>query len=193
MDTQTPIVLFGKWSYEDLEVDDLALADYVAAVNKKVFLPPTAGRYAKMRFRKAYCPIVERMVCALMFHGRNTGKKMLAVKIMRATLEIIHLLTDENPIQVLINAVVNAGPREDSTRVGSAGVVRRQAVDVSPFRRVNQAIYLLATGARAASFRNVKTIAECLADEIINAAKGSSNSYAIKKKDETERVAKANR
>ena len=91
------------------------------------------------------------------------------------------------------NAVVNAGPREDSTRVGSAGVVRRQAVDVSPFRRVNQAIYMLATGARAASFRNVKTIAECLADEVINAAKGSSNSYAIKKKDETERVAKANR
>jgi small subunit ribosomal protein S5e len=68
-----------------------------------------------------------------------------------------------------------------------------QSVDVSPFRRVNQALYLLTTGAREASFRNVKTIAECLADELINAAKGSSNSYAIKKKDEIERVAKANR
>ena len=34
---------------------------------------------------------------------------------------------------------------------------------------------------------------ECLADELINAAKGSSNSYAIKKKDELERVAKSNR
>lgn len=43
------------------------------------------------------------------------------------------------------------------------------------------------------AFRNIKTIAECLADELINAAKGSSNSYAIKKKDEIERVAKANR
>ncbi|RYY84076.1 hypothetical protein EON63_09920 [archaeon] len=51
----------------------------------------------------------------------------------------------------------------------------------------------MTTGAREASFRNVKTIAECLADEIINAARGSSNSYAIKKKDEIERVAKANR
>ena len=37
------------------------------------------------------------------------------------------------------------------------------------------------------------TIVECLADELINAAKGSSNSYAIKKKDELERVAKSNR
>lgn len=38
-----------------------------------------------------------------------------------------------------------------------------------------------------------KTIAECLAVELINASKGSSNSYAIKIKDELERVAKSNR
>ena len=186
------IKLFNKWSYADVEVVDLALEDYIAT-KKHVYLPHTAGRYAKQRFKKAYCPIVERVICALMFHGRNTGKKLLAVRVLKATLEIIHLLTDENPIQVLVNAVVNSGPREDSTRVGSAGVVRRQAVDVSPFRRVNQGIYLLVIGARAATFRNPKTVAECLADEIINAAKGSSNSYAIKKKDEIERVAKANR
>ena len=60
-------------------------------------------------------------------------------------------------------------------------------------RRVNTAVYLITTGAREASFRNIMTIAECLADEIMNAAKGSSNSYAIKKKDEIERVAKSNR
>jgi small subunit ribosomal protein S5e len=57
-------------------------------------------------------------------------------------------------------------------------------VDISPLRRVNQAIWLLTTGAREAAFRNVKTISECLADELMNAAKGSSNSYAIKKKGE---------
>ncbi|KAJ6820463.1 40S ribosomal protein S5-like [Iris pallida] len=68
-----------------------------------------------------------------------------------------------------------------------------QAVDISALRRVNQALYLLTTGARESSFRNIKTIAECLADELINAAKGSSNNYAIKKKDEIEQFAKANR
>jgi small subunit ribosomal protein S5e len=128
-----------------------------------------------------------------MRHGRNSGKKLQACRIVRHTLELIHLLTDQNPVQVLVDAVINSGPREDSTRVGSAGVVRRQAVDVSPFRRVNQALYLMAMGSRESSFRNIKTIAECLADEIINAARASSNSYAIKKKDEIERVAKANR
>ena len=153
----------------------------------------TAGRYAAKRFRKAQCPIVERLVNALMMHGRNNGKKLMAVRIVKHAMDIIHLLSDQNPIQVIVDAIINAGPREDATRVGSAGVIRRQAVDISPLRRVNQAIYLITTGAREAAFRNVKTIAECLADELINAAKGSSNSYAIKKKDELERVAKANR
>lgn len=129
----------------------------------------------------------------LMRNGRNNGKKLMAVRIVKHTLELIHLLTDQNPVQVLVDAIINSGPREDSTRVGSAGAVRRQAVDVSPFRRVNQALYLMTVGAREASFRNIKTIAECLADEIVNAARASSNSYAIKKKDETERVAKVNR
>lgn len=80
---------------------------------------------------------------------------------------------------LIIHLWINSGPREDATRIGSAGVVRRQAVDISPLRRVNQAIYLLTTGARESAFRNVKTIAECLADELINAAKGSSNRYKI--------------
>ena len=128
-----------------------------------------------------------------MMHGRNNGKKLMAVRIVKHTMDIIHLLSDQNPLQVIVDAIINSGPREDATRVGSAGVIRRQAVDMSPLRRVNQAIWLITTGAREAAFRNVKTIAECLADELINAAKGSSNSYAIKKKDELERVAKANR
>jgi len=153
-----------------------------------VYVPHTAGRFAAKRFRKAQCPIVERLVNSLMMHGRNNGKKLMAVRIVRHAMEIIHLLTDQNPVQVVVDAIINAGPREDATRIGSAGVVRRQAVDLSPLRRVNQAIYLITTGAREASFRNVKTISECLADELINAAKGSSNSYAIKKKDELERV-----
>ena len=81
----------------------------------------------------------------------------------------------QNPLQVVVNAIINSGPREDSTRIGRAGTVRRQAVDVSPLRRVNQAIWLLCTGARESAFRNIKTIAECLADELINAAKVRSS------------------
>ncbi|OLY79379.1 40S ribosomal protein S5 [Smittium mucronatum] len=186
------IKLFNKWSYVDVEIKDIALTDYLN-VRTPVYLPHSASRYAAKKFRKAQCPIVERLTNSLMMHGRNNGKKLMAVRIVKHAFEIIYLLTDLNPIQIVVDAIINTGPREDSTRIGSAGTVRRQAVDVSPLRRVNQAIALLTTGAREAAFRNVKTIAECLADELINAAKGSSNSYAIKKKDELERVAKSNR
>uniref|UniRef100_A0A1I8GCY9 Ribosomal_S7 domain-containing protein n=1 Tax=Macrostomum lignano TaxID=282301 RepID=A0A1I8GCY9_9PLAT len=188
------IKLFGKWNLDDVQVSDIALADYIAVKDKAArYVPHSAGRYQVKRFRKALCPIVERVTNSLMMHGRNNGKKIKAMMIMKHTLEIIHLLTNENPVQILVSAIINSGPREDSTRIGRAGTVRRQAVDVSPLRRVNQAIWLLCTGAREAAFRNIKTIAECFADELINAAKGSSNSYAIKKKDELERVAKSNR
>lgn len=49
----------------------------------------------------------------------------------------------QNPLQVLVNAIINSGPREDSTRIGRAGTVRRQAVDVSPLRRVNQVTFCI--------------------------------------------------
>ncbi|EGW32153.1 uncharacterized protein SPAPADRAFT_61235 [Spathaspora passalidarum NRRL Y-27907] len=191
-EAQREVKLFNKWSFDDVEVNDVSLVDYIQ-IRSPVFVSHTAGKYASKRFRKAQCPIVERLTNSLMMNGRNNGKKLKAVRIVKHALEIINVLTEQNPIQVLVDAIVNSGAREDSTRIGSSGTVRRQAVDVSPLRRVNQAIALLTIGAREASFRNIKTIAECLAEELINAAKGSSTSYAIKKKDELERVAKSNR
>jgi small subunit ribosomal protein S5e len=164
-------MLFGKWTF-DVNVSDVSLTDYISIKDKAaVYLPHTAGRYAAKRFRKAQCPIVERIANSLMMHGRNNGKKLLAVRIIQQAFEIINLTTGENPLQVCVDAVINAGPREDSTRIGSAGTVRRQACDVSPLRRVNQAVFLLTSGAREAAFRTIKSVAECLADELINAAK----------------------
>ncbi|KYQ90866.1 40S ribosomal protein S5 [Tieghemostelium lacteum] len=184
------IALFGRWRYDDVKCSDISLSDYIC-FKKQVFLPHSSGRFNKVRFRKAQCPIVERLANSMMMFGRNAGKKVMAIRVIEQAFEIIALLTDKNPIQVLVEAVMNSGPREDSTRIGSAGTVRRQAVDVSPMRRVNHALYLITQGVRAASFRNIKTLAECLADELINASKASPNSYAIKQKDILERAAKS--
>lgn len=115
------------------QVTDLSLIDYIAVKAKHDrYTPHSAGRFQKKRFRKAQCPIVERLTNSLMMHGRNNGKKQMAIRIVQHAFEIVHLLTDQNPIQVLVQAIINGGPREDATRIGSAGVVRRQAVDVSP-------------------------------------------------------------
>merc|ERR1740123_2641268 len=107
------------------------------------------------------------------------------MRLVKQTLDLIHLLTGLNPLQVLVNAITNGGSRD---------TVRRQAVDCSPLRRINTAIYLMHKGSKDSCFRTVKSIQECMADEIINAAKGvGSNSYACRKKDKIERVAKGNR
>jgi small subunit ribosomal protein S5e len=161
------VKLFNKWSYDDISVGDISLEDYIAVKPKFAqFVPHTAGRFQQKRFKKAQCPIVERVTCSLMMHGRNNGKKVMAIRIIQHAFDIVHLLTDQNPIQQLVDAIINSSPREDSTRVGSGGVVRRQAVDVSPMRRVNQAIYLITQGARAAAFRNIKSIAEVGSDQL---------------------------
>lgn len=59
------------------------------------YLPHSSGRYATKRFRKAQCPIVERLTNSMMMHGRNNGKKLMAVRIVKHAFEIIHLMTNE--------------------------------------------------------------------------------------------------
>ena len=191
----TQFKLFGKYDYSEVKVEDICFKDYIAVstVKSQVFIPHTAGRWQVKKFRKAQCPIVERLVGSLMFHGRNSGKKNLAVRIVKQAFAIIQLMTGKNPVQVFIEAVQNGGARESSTRIGTGGVVRRQAVDVSPLKRANLSIYWMSVGARKAAFKNMKTIAECLADEIMNCAKNSPNSTAIRKRDDTEKEAKNNR
>ena len=87
----------------------MSLLDYVAVIPSKhaTYVPHTAGRYSVKRFRKAQCPIVERLTNSLMMHGRNNVKKLMAVRIIKHAMEIIHLLTDQNPIQVIVDAVIN--------------------------------------------------------------------------------------
>ena len=177
-------------------IDDPCFINYIACKSSKsqVYIPHTAGRYQAVKFRKSLCPIVERLVGSMQFHGRNTGKKIKAIRIVRHAFEIIHLLTGRNPLEVFVKAIQMAGPREDSTRIGRGGAVKKQAVDVSPIRRINQAIYLLSNGCRDKAMKTMKTIAECLADEIINCEKGNTQaSFALRKKEEIEKVAKGNR
>ncbi len=66
-------------------------------------------------------------------------------------------------------------------------------MDVSPKRRVDMALRNISLAAIISSFDKKATLAEALANEIILAATGDVNSYAIKKKDETERMARSAR
>lgn len=63
-------------------------SDYIQ-IRNPVYIPHTAGRYAAKRFRKAQCPIIERLTNSLMMNGRNNGKKLMAVRIVAHAFEIV--------------------------------------------------------------------------------------------------------
>lgn len=191
VDESQKITLFERWGFDGIDVKDPGLKKYISL--RPIYFPNSGGRHEHQRFEKSKLNIVERLTNNLMRHGRNCGKKAKAISILKMAFEIIHLRTEANPIVILVNALENTAPSEDTTRIGYGGIVYHRAVDISPQRRVDLALRFLAEGARRASFGNRKTIEECLADELISAAEGDSRSYAVQKRDEMERVALASR
>ncbi|MES1922083.1 ribosomal protein S5 [Bonamia ostreae] len=61
-------------SFSNVDCSDIALRDYIS-LERPLYVPHTAGRYQNKQFRKAKCPVVERLTNSLMMHGRNSGKK----------------------------------------------------------------------------------------------------------------------
>ena len=185
------IRLFEKWVFDGVEVQDPGLKQYIQL--RPIYVPHSGGRHEHKRFEKSKTNIVERLTNNMMRHGRNCGKKAKAISIVKMAFEIINLKTGSNPIQILVDAIENSAPCEDTTRIGFGGIVYHRAVDISPQRRVDLALRFLTEGARRTAFSNKKTIEECLADELIAAAEGDTRSHAVSRRDEVERVALASR
>jgi len=185
------IKFFEKWSYKDVQVNDLGLQRYINL--RPMILPHTMGRHEHKRFHKANVNIVERLVNNLMRPGPNAGKKAKAMNIVKQAFEIINLRTGRNPIEVLVRAIENSAPCEDTTRLSYGGIVYHLSVDVSPQRRVDLALRHICEAARQASINNPRSIEECLAEELILAANHDMKSYAVSKRHELERIAQSSR
>ncbi len=185
------IKLFQKWSFKDIKVNDLGLQRYLNLT--PMVAPHSMGRHEHQRFRKANVNIVERLINNLMRPGKNTGKKAKSANIVKMAFEIINLRTGKNPVEILVQAVENSSPCEDTTRISYGGVVYHLSVDVAPQRRIDLAIRHITEGARAASANNPRSIEECVADELVLAANNDIKSAGIAKRHEIERVAQSSR
>ncbi len=185
------VMLFGKWSFKDIKVQDLGLGRYVSL--KPVVVPHSMGRHEHKRFRKANVSIVERLANNLMRPGKNAGKKTRATNIVKQAFEIVNLRTGRNPVEVLVKAVENCAPCEDTTRISYGGIVYHLSVDVAPQRRIDLALRHISEGARASAVNNPRSIEECLAEELVLAGNHDMKSYAVAKRHEIERVAQASR
>jgi small subunit ribosomal protein S7 len=182
-------LLFGKYDVEEIEFSDVSTERYITVTP----IANTMGRHADKQFKKSQISIVERLINRLMQTDENTGKKQLATKITREAFEIIHDQTDENPVQILVEAVENSAPREETVRLKYGGISVPKAVDVSPQRRVDQALKFLAEGVYSDSFKTDTDAAQALARQLIGAANNDVGTYGVSQKEEKERVAAAAR
>jgi small subunit ribosomal protein S7 len=181
--------LFDEWSVEDIEYTDPSTERYITVTP----IAHTMGRHSSKQFKKSEISIVERLINRLMQTDENTGKKQQATRLTREAFEIIHERTDENPVQVLVRAVENSAPREETVRLKYGGISVPKAVDVAPQRRVDQALKFIAEGVHGDSFKSPTEAEQALANQLVGAANNDVQAYAVNQKEEKERVAAAAR
>ncbi|WP_054847739.1 30S ribosomal protein S7 [Methanoculleus chikugoensis] len=185
-------LLFNRWDMSEVEIQDPSLARYVNL--HTMIVPHSCGKLVGQQFNKSNMLIVERLINKIMQTENNTGKKELAIRIVRDAFEIINKKTKKNPVQVLVDAVANTGPpREETVRLKYGGINVPKSVDTAPQRRVDTALRFITAGVLQASHKKKKSVSEALAEELIAAANGDTRSYAVSKKEERERIAKAAR
>ena len=188
-DERVSAKLFGEYEVDEIEFSDPSMRRYIALTP----VAHTMGRHSEKQFKKSEISIVERLINRLMQTEENTGKKQQATRIVRDAFGIIEDRTDENPIQILVTAVENAGPREETVRLKYGGISVPKAVDVAPQRRVDQALKFIAQGTQSDSFKTTTPAEEALANQLIGASNYDLQAYPVSQKEEQERVAAAAR
>ena len=191
------ILLFGKYKTADVAVKDDALRPYIN-IAPRLLLKSHGKHIGKFAATKTH--LVERLANRIAVPG-HVGKKHKVItswasgkynrnmKTVMETLDMIELKKKENPVQILVKAVENASPRDETTTIEYGGARYPQAVDVSPTRRINLALRWMVQGAYQKAFGKKTKMAESLAREIILASEGNMESYAMSKKNDAEKQA----
>ena len=189
--------IFDLYDISDITVEDPGLKSVINLQPKLIL--KSQGRNVQ-KFGQTKINIVERLMNKLavaghrgkkhrIILGRSTGKYSKNMKIVLEAFKLIEKKTQKNPVEVFAKAIENVAPRDEVTVIEYGGARYPQAVDVSPLRRVNLALRNIVHGASDKAFNKKKTIAQGLADEIILASEKNGESFAIKKKIESERQA----
>lgn len=189
--------LFDKYDVSEIRIDDPGLRG-VINLNPLLALKTNGRNVSKMG--QAKTNIVERLINRLataghrgkkhkIVLGRVTGKYSKNAQLILDAFDLIEKKTGKNPVAVFVKAIENAAPRDEITVIEYGGARYPQAVDVSPLRRVNMALRWIVHGASDKAFNKKKTIAQTLAEEIVMAYEGNGESFALRKKNESEKQA----
>jgi small subunit ribosomal protein S7 len=202
LELEDEMKLFGRWDAEEVNISDDGLLRYINTEN--ILAPRSKGRHSDKQFYRADVSIVERLLNRLyvaghrgkkhyISSGHNTGHSEKLWNVIEDAFEIIEEETDENPVQVFVDAIENSAPVEEVVTYQRGGVRARKAVLVSPQRRVDLAVRLLAQGAYEKRLTESDSAEEVLANEIIQASRGNEDVRAVREKERREREAEGAR
>ena len=127
-------------------------------------------------------------VQVLIHHVLKKGKKSTASRIVYQMLDIVQDKTKKDPVEVLETALKNVGPQMEVRPRRVGGATYQVPMEVGPDRRLTLAIRWILAATRS---RGGRSFAEKLAAEIMDAAENQGS--AIKKREETLKMAQANR
>ena len=195
--TQIKFKAFDKYDLSEVRVEDEGMKNIINLEPKLLIKSHgrNVGKFAQIKIN-----VIERLMNRLataghrgkkhkLMKGRATGKYTKNMKIILEAFELIEKKTGKNPVAVLIKAIESASPRDEITVIEYGGARYPQAVDVSPLRRVNLAIRWIIHGASDKAFNKKKTISQALAEEIMLASESNGDSFAYRKKNESEKQA----
>ncbi len=186
--------IFDKYDLSEVKVEEEGLKNAINLKPKLILksFGRNVGKHGQTKVN-----VVERLMNRLataghrgkkhrIILGHSTGKYSKNMNIILEAFEMIEKRTSKNPVAVLVKAIENVAPRDEVTVIEYGGARYPQAVDVSPLRRVNLSLRWLIQGASDKAFNKKKTIAQTLADEIVLASEQNGESFAMKKKKESE-------
>ena len=189
--------LFGLFDVSDVKIEDPGMKKYINLDAK--LLVKSCGR-RREKFSKGRVNLIEVFANLIAVPGHRgkkhkiqtnwaSGKYQQNMKIVINCLKIIEERTKKNPVQVLVTAIENAAPRDGITVIEYGGARYPQAVDLSPLRRVTMTLRYIVQGSYDKSFNKKTKIEQALAEEIIKAYNKESDSYAMVKKNDSEKQA----
>jgi small subunit ribosomal protein S7 len=189
--------VFDLYDISGIEVKDPGLKKVINLQPK--LLIQSHGRNVQ-KFGASKINIIERLMNRISVSGHRgkkhklekgnaAGKNTKNMMIILEAFKLIEKRTQKNPVEVLVRAIENVSPRDEITVIEYGGARYPQAVDVAPIRRVNLALRWMMQGASDKAFNKKKTLAEALAEELIYASENNNESFAAKKKNESEKQA----
>jgi small subunit ribosomal protein S7 len=121
-------------------------------------------------------------------HVLKRGKKSTATTLIYDAMDLVKERTDKNPMDVFDGALKNVGPAMEVRPRRVGGATYQVPMEVSQDRRTTLAIRWILSAARE---RAGKSFSDKLASELIDAFNETGS--AIRKRDETHKMAEANR